>query len=79
MSTAPKMAARPTSGDVADSAPAAPTHEEIATLAYHYWESRGRPIGSPEEDWLRAERDVQMERLIWGAADRKPSRKPHTS
>ena len=31
----------------------------IAKLAYCYWESRGCPFGSPEEDWLRAEKDLQ--------------------
>ena len=34
-------------------------HEEIAQLAYFYWEARGCPFGSPEEDWLRAEQDLQ--------------------
>jgi hypothetical protein len=33
--------------------------EEIARLAYEFWEARGCPDGSPEEDWLRAERDLQ--------------------
>lgn len=33
-------------------------HEEIALLAYSYWEARGCPYGSPEEDWFRAERDL---------------------
>lgn len=33
-----------------------PTHEEIAALAYSFWEARGCPEGSPEEDWLNAER-----------------------
>jgi Protein of unknown function (DUF2934) len=28
--------------------------EEIARKAYALWESRGRPLGSPEEDWYRA-------------------------
>lgn len=37
---------------------AAPSHEEIAILAYHYWELRGCPFGSPEEDWFRAEREL---------------------
>ena len=36
----------------------APSHEEIAVVAYHYWELRGRPFGSPEEDWFRAEREL---------------------
>ncbi|MGA2143360.1 MAG: DUF2934 domain-containing protein [Bryobacteraceae bacterium] len=32
-----------------------PSREEIAKLAYLYWEARGRQGGSEEEDWLRAE------------------------
>lgn len=31
-----------------------PIHEEIAKLAYSYWEERSRQNGSPEEDWPRA-------------------------
>jgi hypothetical protein len=27
-------------------------------LAYLYWEARGCQGGSPEEDWLRAEREL---------------------
>jgi len=30
-------------------------HESIQRLAYSYWEARGCPIGSPDEDWFRAE------------------------
>lgn len=33
--------------------------ERIALLAYSYWEARGCPFGSPEEDWLRAEQEVR--------------------
>jgi hypothetical protein len=33
--------------------------ERIALLAYSYWEARGCQGGSPEEDWLRAERQLQ--------------------
>jgi hypothetical protein len=40
-----------------------PDHEEIARLAYSYWEARGRDGGSPEEDWFRAESDLTT-RLI---------------
>jgi hypothetical protein len=36
-----------------------PTFEEIAHLAYSYWEARGYQGGSPEEDWLRAERHLR--------------------
>jgi len=32
--------------------------EEIARLAYSYWEARGGQGGSPEEDWRRAEREL---------------------
>jgi DUF2934 family protein len=32
---------------------------EIAVLAYQYWQARGCPNDSPEEDWLRAERDLE--------------------
>jgi hypothetical protein len=33
-----------------------PAHEQIAALAYSLWQARGCPEGSPEEDWLNAER-----------------------
>ncbi len=31
---------------------------EIAQLAYSYWEARDRPLGTPLEDWLRAEQAI---------------------
>jgi hypothetical protein len=43
-----------TAKDLAD----ASRHGEIARLAYKYWEDRGRPIGSPREDWFRADSQV---------------------
>jgi hypothetical protein len=33
-------------------------HEFVARLAYRLWEERGRPFGSPEVDWFRAEHAV---------------------
>lgn len=36
--------------------------EEIARLAYSYWESRGCQGGSPEEDWFRAEQELKARR-----------------
>ena len=36
--------------------------EQIARLAYSYWEARGRQGGSPEEDWSRAEREFHSRR-----------------
>jgi hypothetical protein len=36
--------------------------EEIARLAYSYWEARGGQGGSPEEDWARAEQEFRTRR-----------------
>jgi hypothetical protein len=35
------------------------SHAEIASLAYSYWEQRGRPDGEDLEDWLRAEEELE--------------------
>ena len=55
-------AKRPTAAPVAalaaHPAPAAPSREQIASLAYSYWKARGCQGGSPEQDWLRAEREL---------------------
>ena len=40
------------------SATAAPEPDQVAELAYTLWESRGCPIGSPEEDWFKAEQEL---------------------
>ena len=53
----------PTKKAAAASAPAVesivekhnPSYHEIAQLAEQFWVERGRPYGSPEIDWLRAE------------------------
>jgi hypothetical protein len=37
----------------------APSREQIAHLAEKYWIERGRPNGSPEHDWLRAEQELR--------------------
>lgn len=34
------------------------TREDIARLAYSYWEQRDFQPGSPEEDWFRAEKEL---------------------
>jgi hypothetical protein len=38
----------------------APSHNEIAALAYTYWLERGCAGGSPEQDWQRAERELRV-------------------
>jgi hypothetical protein len=34
-------------------------HDAISKLAHSHWEARGCPVGSPEEDWLRAEAEIR--------------------
>ncbi|HZT32263.1 MAG TPA: DUF2934 domain-containing protein [Bryobacteraceae bacterium] len=36
-----------------------PSHEEVARLAYSYWQARGCQGGSAEEDWHRAEAELR--------------------
>jgi hypothetical protein len=38
-------------------------YEEIAQLAYHLWEDRGCPVGSPERDWYDAVVKVRQKHL----------------
>ena len=47
-------------------------HEQIEKLAFRLWEERGGPLGSPDEDWFRAEQEL-IERSSW------PSRLPFSS
>ena len=35
-----------------------PPHAASALRAYQFWEERGRPWGSPDEDWFRAENEL---------------------
>ncbi len=37
----------------------APAYQDIAALAYSFWEARGFQGGSAEEDWLRAEHELR--------------------
>jgi len=49
-----------TAASSAAAGPAAnPTFDEVAQLAYSYWEARGFQGGSSEEDWLRAEQELR--------------------
>ena len=34
-------------------------HELVQKVAYQHWEKRGSPLGSPEIDWLAAEKTVR--------------------
>ena len=33
--------------------------QKIAALAYEFWQSRGCPEGTPEDDWFRAEKEIE--------------------
>jgi Protein of unknown function (DUF2934) len=39
--------------------PAETREDEIARLAYQFWEERGQTNGSAMEDWLRAEQEIR--------------------
>ena len=41
-----------------DNVSQSPDHD-IAVLAYHLWMERGCPIGSPDDDWFRAEAELK--------------------
>lgn len=49
-------------------ASATPEFSEIAALAYQLWTDRGCPIGSPEEDWVRAEKELSGRQETTAAA-----------
>jgi hypothetical protein len=39
------------------------TEEDIAALAYSFWEGRCRPEGSPDDDWFRAIEELRSPTL----------------
>ena len=47
----------------------------ISELAYCFWEGRGRPEGSSEEDWYKAELLIDLEQA-GEAGNKKPSDTP---
>jgi hypothetical protein len=51
-------AAHAATGSFAEKASARPSDEQIAKLAYSFWEARGFEHGFAEHDWLRAEREL---------------------
>jgi DUF2934 family protein len=63
MPTQTRRIHKPTTGNGSREVPATvnPDPAIIARLAYLYWQKRGCPIGSPEEDWSRAEQDLKKE------------------
>lgn len=58
------VAVKSVSGNVLTQTPPAlvetqPDRTEVARVAYSYWERRGYQGGSPQDDWLRAERELR--------------------
>ena len=51
-------------------------HKRIARLAYSYWEARGRPDGSPEEDWFRAEEELRRRKSAFKVVKERRRRLP---
>jgi len=49
-------------GNSADDQPL--DRDQVALLAYFYWEERGRTAGGHDEDWRRAETELRRRRLI---------------
>ncbi len=49
------------------------SREEVERLAYQLWIERGRPEGSPQDDWDRAERLLQFTRGEATAVTETPS------
>jgi Protein of unknown function (DUF2934) len=55
-----KMRKSPGTASESDSqVPETSMGEDIAKLAYALWQQRGCPYGSPEFDWLEAERNLR--------------------
>lgn len=41
-------------------------HEDIAVLAHNLWEARGCPVGSPDEDWFHAVKELRTRAIAGG-------------
>lgn len=55
-----KTTARKESAVAATPKATLPSHEEIQSLARHYWAQRGYQDGQAEQDWLRAEHELRQ-------------------
>jgi hypothetical protein len=59
--------------DTATKQPENIPHEEIALRAYRLWEEGGSPLGSPEEDWFRAEQEIRSENTRSAETTKSPA------
>jgi hypothetical protein len=49
-------------------------HRRIAQRAYALWEAEGAPVGTHEENWHRAEREIEAEEAAHLTVNRAPRR-----
>ena len=56
-STEARRSLKPPNGAISDGQSKVVSESDIATRAYFLWEERGRPVGSPETDWFRAQQE----------------------
>ena len=75
-SPAKKMTNRPVGKPAGQVATAPLESRKIARLAYSYWVARGRPSGSPEQDWFRAECELRRRKSAFEIAK---ERRRHSS
>jgi hypothetical protein len=54
-----KTAAKKETVSTASARPVLPSHEEIRSLARHFWAQNGYQDGYAERDWLRAEHELR--------------------
>ena len=75
-SPAKKMTNRPVGKPAGELATAPLESKKIARLAYSYWVARGRPSGSPEQDWFRAVDELRRKKSAFEIAK---ERRRHSS
>ena len=56
-STEARQSLKRPNGAISDGQSRVVSKSDIATRAYFLWEERGRPEGSPETDWFRAQQE----------------------
>jgi len=62
----PERSAKRKEANVMIDTAAGDLHSVTEKVAYAFWERRGRPLGSPEVDWLAAERALASARSYRG-------------
>ena len=77
-SSSKKIANASASAPACELVVAPPEHKRIARLAYSYWEARGWPLDSPDEDWFRAEEELRRRKSAFADAKERRRRAPQS-